>query len=165
MLDLNGAIGGDGCFPETLSNLTQFQVVPKEGTNAWLMVPDLDSNYFVCPGTGSIPGSISNVEEWSDYIYIGNSKNTIPDVPVLISPPENHNGKYGYIVVPGQATMRLPSSEVRAVIKEPWILATNETPDNIENVKRDIIVNVPRRLRAYYTNVNNWMRPKNTINP
>ena len=48
-LGLNAAIGEDGRFPEKLSNLAEFQVVPKEGTNAWLMTPDLNSNYFVCP--------------------------------------------------------------------------------------------------------------------
>src|SRR5579859_3547205 len=31
-----------------------------------------DSNLFVCPGTGSQPGPMSQIENWTDYIYVGN---------------------------------------------------------------------------------------------
>lgn len=50
----------------------------------------VNSNLFVCSGTGSQPGLISDVEKWTDYIYVGQSfADSLINVAVLISPPES----------------------------------------------------------------------------
>ena len=159
MLGLNYTVSDDNHYPEKLSDLVKYKVETQVRIKSWSIVLDLNSNYFICPGTGSRAGCISNVDEWTDFIYMGNYADTKTDVPIIISPPENHHGHYGYVVMLGQGIMRLPADQVRALIKKPWLLATNETADGIEAIKRDVIVNVPPRLRVYYTNANNWIRP------
>jgi len=120
---------------------------------------DLDPNCFICPGIGTRPGTTANIDDWTDYIYVGNSIDYVPGVVLIISPPENHHEEYGYVATGYGEVMRLPPGKVRELIAEPWLLATNESTENINKIKRNIDVNVPLRLRAYYTNVNSWVRP------
>jgi hypothetical protein len=156
--DLQGGNGEDGHFPARFSELLEIDAVLREQSHGASSL-DLNSNYFVCPGTGTKPGNITNVDDWTDFISIGNSKDFDPAVPVVISPPENHKGKFGYVVTPGQGIFQLPADKVRALVKEPWLLCKDGRGRDVESVKRDIVVNVPPRLRPYYTNVNNWTRP------
>lgn len=147
----------DGHYPQMLSELEMFDERNRR-TNEW-RVQGLNVTRFVCPGTGTRPGSFSNVDEWTDFIYVGNNIDSRPDVPMIISPPENHDGQYGYVVMPIEGIIRLPSIQVRALINEPWLVATNETEDNLNAIKREISVNVPPKFRPYYPNVNKWTRP------
>jgi hypothetical protein len=158
LLNLYCTVNDGGHYPESLSAMTKYDIKIKTESNK-TSVLDLNSNYFVCPDTGTHAGTMTNVDDWTDYIYVGNSIDSIPSVALIISPPENHHGKYGYVVTPDRGIMRLPPSEVRALVIEPWLLATNETAAHIDDVKRYIKVNVPLKLQPYYTNVNNWIRP------
>ena len=157
LFDLYCTVSESGHFPGRFSGITRYDAEYREQFNKPAL--DLNSNYFVCPGTGTHPGNMADVDEWTDFIYVGNVEDTAPEVPLLISPPENHRGKYGYVATSGRGILRLPSNEVRALIIEPWLLSTNETADNIDSIKRSIKVNVPPRLQRLYTNVNNWTRP------
>src|SRR6516164_5517117 len=47
-----------------------------------------NTSIFVCPYTGHKAGSLTNVEEWTDYIYIGGASEGMCDVALLIWPPE-----------------------------------------------------------------------------
>jgi len=68
-------------------------------SNLDMLSNDLSPDLFVCPGSGNKPGSLTNVMEWTDYIYVtGLSTSTPPGVPVLLCPPENHKGKGGSIL-------------------------------------------------------------------
>ena len=90
---LHEATGQDIVFPKTLAELNS---------------SNLDTKLFICPGTRSEPGSMQSVEEWSDYIYVGKALESIPGTALLISPPENHAGDYGYVLLVGLAIRRLP---------------------------------------------------------
>jgi hypothetical protein len=113
-------------------------------------IPDADPKLFVCPGTGSRPGPVATVEEWGDYIYIGNMPDGVPLAALIISPPENHNGKYGYVQCLAGRLVRLPPDQICRLVEQPWLLDTNASPDNIDFVKERISVRVPKRLRNHY---------------
>jgi hypothetical protein len=115
-------------------------------------VPTLSSNLhlFVCPGTGTQPGPTATIEEWSDYIYIGGVWDGVPDCAVLISPPENHDGKSGYVVCVDGRIARLPASKVRLLIREPWLLDTNASVNNIAYLKEELSIHIPKRFRNHY---------------
>ncbi|MGH7993212.1 MAG: hypothetical protein ACREDQ_06830 [Limisphaerales bacterium] len=110
-----------------------------------------DPNLFICPGTGSRVGPMSKIEEWTDYIYAGQpGADYLINVAILISPPENHGGKEGYVLFSGGFVSRLPASDVRRLITNPFCMATNETPDNIASARQVTIMSMPKRLRPYY---------------
>jgi hypothetical protein len=56
----------------------------------------VDPSLFVCHGTGSKPGEMSKIEDWTDFVYIGNLMEGVLNVALVISPPENHGMRYGY---------------------------------------------------------------------
>jgi hypothetical protein len=83
---------------------------------------------FVCPGSGHTFGPMTNVEEWTDYVYLSGphmDSSMLLDTAVLICPPENHDGKFGHVVWGGGNAIRLPAKQVRALIKEPWSMPTS----------------------------------------
>ncbi len=46
---------------------------------------------FVCAASGNLPGDLTNVMEWTDYVYVSGLSPAAPaDVPVLICPPMFH---------------------------------------------------------------------------
>ncbi len=143
LLNLYGAVDDSGRFPKSLKEFVAYDVRIQGEAR-------LEPDYFVCPGTGSIPASMNEINSWTDYIFIGNVADYMAAVPFIVSPPENHHGKYGYVATALYGVIRLPPSEVRALIKSPWLISTNETQEHIENIKREIIINVPPRLRTYY---------------
>jgi len=113
---------------------------------------------FVCPTTGHVPGAMSNVENWTDYIYVsGGDEGTMCDVALLISPPENHGGKYGYALWGCDYVSQLPADQVRALIKEPWCLPA-EACGRLsvrgqgweEFVKPKLKVHIPARFASIY---------------
>jgi hypothetical protein len=114
--------------------------------------PDLATNLslFVCESTGSRPGTLPEIEEWTDYIYIGNMPPVIPGAAMLISPPENHSGEAGYVLFAGCTVSRLSPSDVRRLIKDPLCMATNSPPNNVAYVRQLLQIRIPKRLRPYY---------------
>ncbi len=95
-----------------------------------------------------------SVEEWTDYIYIGNAWEGIPRAVLVISPPQNHGGKYGYAVCVDGYITRLTEIQIRALVDEPWGLDTNASVSNINYLKKQIFVNVPKKWRRYYLRPN-----------
>ena len=134
---------GDGdTFPPGLSSLAE------SATNLDL---------FICSGSGRRAppsASITNVDAWSDYIYVANQRDTPPDmVPLLISPPENHGGHYGYVVWNySSKAAQLPASRIRALVVTPWCMETNATELQLQMLKEEIVVRVPDHLRKFYPN-------------
>ncbi|MDD4871999.1 MAG: hypothetical protein PHR77_15690 [Kiritimatiellae bacterium] len=51
-------------------------------------------NIFVCPGSKTKPGRMTNVDEWMDYIYIpwGTRTNIPPEYPMLYDKHLNNHG-------------------------------------------------------------------------
>jgi hypothetical protein len=144
-LELLKAVGPSGDkFPPSLASLSYF-------TNYAL---------FVCPTTGHVPGTMSNVEEWTDYIYVsGGNQGTMCNVALLISPPENHGGKFGYVLWGYDYVVQLPTDQVRALIKEPWCLKIQGQGWD-EFVKPEIKVHIPARFASIYgTNQTTATRP------
>jgi len=75
-----GQHGGE--FPETLGGL--YRSLPDD---------DKDVDIFVCPGTGHEPGNPDNIEQWSDYVYVGGQRWAEEgETPILIlyDGPGNH---------------------------------------------------------------------------
>src|SRR6266498_2203496 len=130
-------------FPRSLTELG-------DPVNAKLFTP-LDPGLFVCPGTGSKPGLMGEIEEWTDYIYIGGlTDNALQNAAQIISPPENHNGKCGYVLFVDGSVWRLPPEQVRRLIKNPFSMAAKEPADVVAYENKRITVNVPKRLKLYY---------------
>ena len=108
------------------------------------------SNLFVCPNTGSRPGTMANVEEWTDYIYIGNQL----EVSVLyganlICPPENHGGTHGHVVWNGGNVDTLDAAQIRSLISDPWRAAKNP-PDLIDHFRTNAIIRIPKKFQPLY---------------
>lgn len=122
-------------FPLSLSGLKATKIDP-----AWL----------VCPGTGSTPGSLTNVESWTDFVYVGGGWDGVPFSAVLISPPENHRGNYGYAIFMCGVVRRFSSAEIAALVKRPWLMASNSDATSIEYLAEGLSVRVPVRYRAKY---------------
>ncbi len=110
----------------------------------------VDLNLFICPGTGSQTGSIATVEDWTDYIYVGGVWDGVPLTAAVISPPENHQRKYGYVLCIGGWLKQLPPAQIKQIIREPWLLDTNATGANIDYLKRGISVRIPKRFEKEY---------------
>ena len=110
----------------------------------------LDGQLFVCPGSGSRAGTMDTIESWSDFIYVGNDSEGVPELPLLISPPENHRGEYGYIIFVDGRISKTPPEVAARLVREPWFLATNSPPANVEYEKNRISVFVPRKFQSEY---------------
>ena len=121
--------------------------------------------YFVCPCSGHAAGSMTNVEDWTDYIYLSgrHMDNTmLLDVATLICPPENHGGQFGHVVWGGGWVERLPAEKIRALIKEPWCMPTQGRASTsisgsggraipfTEYLRTNTTLHVPQRFRSMY---------------
>lgn len=133
-LILRDTIGECDRFPRSLSELNRL---------------NLDTNLFVCPSTGSRAGPMQTVEQWTDYIYIGGAWEGIPRTALVISPPENHCGNYGYAICVDGYLTRLTDTQIHSLIEKPWLLDTNASQSNINYLKKEMTVRVPVRLRSY----------------
>lgn len=52
------------------------------------------SKLLICRSSGNKPGGVSNVNEWTDYVYISGLKSSDPSGAVLaFCPPGNHTGR------------------------------------------------------------------------
>ena len=95
---------------------------------------------------------METVEDWTDFIYVGNNTEQVPYAALIISPPENYHGDYGYLLTVDGVFLRLPAAQLRKVVEEPWLLATNTPPQNIDYLKRQIVLRVPKRFSVLYAN-------------
>lgn len=125
---------------------------------------------FICPSSGHAPGSMTNVNQWTDYIYLSGAQmdsSMLLDVATLICPPENHGGQYGHVVWGGGGVVRLPPDQIRALIKEPWSKPTSGRASIriygpggtvipfAEHMRTNTTLHVPERFRTNYTQ---WQR-------
>lgn len=115
-----------------------------------LRLPARKRKLFVSPETGSRPGDQNSIEKWTDFIYVGNCSEEVPRAALVISPPENHHGEYGFILCVDGEIFKLPAEQVRMSIATPWLLATNTPQGNLDSLKGRITVFVPDRLRSAY---------------
>ncbi|HWY75418.1 MAG TPA: hypothetical protein VN281_07370 [Verrucomicrobiae bacterium] len=117
----------------------------------------VNPSLFICQGTGSHAGRMADIDDWTDLIYVGNlTDDFVMHVALVISPPENHSGSYGYVLFAEGDVCRLASQEVRQLINDPFSEATlaysaSDTPDNVAGEKHRAIINIPRKYRAMYT--------------
>src|SRR6266508_3005228 len=69
----------------------------------------VDSNLFVSPRNTSNSGSFRDIEDWTDFIYVGNlTDNVLQKAAMLISPDENHNDSYGVVLFVDGTILQLP---------------------------------------------------------
>ena len=132
---LYDAIGDRDVFPKSLAELNNTNV---------------NANLFICPGRGSKAASMRSIEQWTDYIYVGSVWPGVPRTALIISPPENHGGGYGYVFYADSCMAQLPAATIHALVKEPWIMDTNASASNIDYLKKRISIRVPRRLLQHY---------------
>jgi hypothetical protein len=113
-----------------------------------------NTSIFVCPYTGHKAGSLTNVEEWTDYIYIGGASEGMCDVALLICPPENHGGKYGHVLWHcgwgRDLPVTLPAAQIQALIREPWCRSTSFRGSGFDKYETRMQIRIPERLRPIY---------------
>jgi len=109
-------------------------------------------NLFVCPSTDHRAGSMTNVDEWSDYIYVANLPEVANDanVALLICAPENHGGKYGNVLYLTGEVEELAAPDAKRLVASPWCFATNAPPDETDFLERRTVVIVPKGLKTLY---------------
>jgi hypothetical protein len=121
-------------LPSDLSKLASFT------TNRFL---------FVCPETHHSVGQLTNVMDWTDYIYISGVEEMGPaPTAVIICPPANHHGKWGYVGFNDGSFRQASPEEVRRLIAEPWSEASDARPEEIQRLKQRIRVVYPKRAEA-----------------
>lgn len=75
------ANGHGGSFPHSLSDVTSV-----EGES----IAD-SGRVFICPSSGTHPGVISKVDDWSDYMFIsGVTTNDPPNTMLAYDSPQHH---------------------------------------------------------------------------
>ena len=133
---LHDWIGDRDRFPPTLTSV----------------VSATNSAIFVSPSTGHIPGAVTNIEAWTDYIYVGNGmEGCMCDVALLISPPENHGGSFGYVVWGCGEVVKLPADQIRSLIKQPWCMPTKARCGGFDEfAKPQIQIHIPDRFHLLY---------------
>lgn len=123
---------------------------------------DASPSLFVCPASGHRSGRMTNVDDWTDYIYVPNAQDWMRlRLAVLICPPENHHGKYGHVVFGGGMKERLPPDEVRKLIREPWSAPGEKGCTIWDGVggkipfetyaRTNVTVHIPKPLQALYS--------------
>jgi len=129
-------VGSGHRYPHRLSQISE-------------SVPNLA--IFVCPDTGAIPGTATEVDLWTDYIYLGNQEDTPDqDVPLLICPPENHGGHFGHVLWRGRNVQQVRASEIHELIRDPFARCRGVQLRWVAEWRKMIRINVPTRLRPYY---------------
>ncbi len=102
-------------YPTTLWSIGEYDVSP-------LM--------FICPGHYDLPDtvhlSMSNISQYADLIYVAGLGPDCPaDVPVILCPPINHNGKGGNVLFGDHRTRWMPAKEFDRVMA--WTYAYAES--------------------------------------
>ncbi len=122
---------------------------------ARIMPPEtMRPEIFVSPDTGHRPGSLNSVKSWTDYIYVGGVDDYATGVALVISPPENHGGKWGYVIWVSGVISRLPAEKIRQLIADPFCMDTNTPADNLAFSKRLVTIQVPARFSRQYEDAN-----------
>jgi hypothetical protein len=137
---LDHSLGRGSDYPSSFATFTNWV------KNPWI---------FVCPATKNQPGTMANVDGWTDYIYVANLSESYPSkIPLLICPPENHGGAFGHIFwLGGGEVETLSPDRIRLLIQTPWIYENNSPSFTLYELKRDVRVRIPPRLAKYYANV------------
>jgi hypothetical protein len=97
----------DGQYPKTLADLA----------SEYVSQPKL----FICKSSGTIPGSMTNVDEWCDYIYLHweDGTNTPPHYPWLYERRlSNHGGGIYVAPIEGDAFWDENASWLRKFAKD-----------------------------------------------
>ena len=85
--------------------------------DAWLH----DPTYFTCPMTDTQPGTMTNVDEWTDYTYVGGlSPLRVPNPPIMFCPPEHHGGEWGNILFMDGGVETVSAKEYQEFKERPW---------------------------------------------
>ena len=108
-----------------------------------------DPNLFVVCNSWKKWDDMRNISEWSDFIYVGNVTDGVPDAAVLISPPENHGDDYGMVLLMSGRVLKLDRHSIERLIYEPWRLDTISDPAVLEYLKERLIVHVPAKFSRY----------------
>ncbi len=110
-----------------------------------------DARVFVSPSSGHAAQTMSNVQEWTDYIYVrGPNEPCMFDVALLICPPENHGGRYGHVCFGSGEVDRLPADRIRALIREPWGLRQQAGWFYEQHFQEKITAQIPETYRVLY---------------
>src|SRR6266705_1566176 len=91
------------------------------GSLADLATVTTNRSLFTCPNTRRPGGDLKIVEDWSNYIYVANLPDLFSDthVALLICPPENHSGNYGYVLWLDGVAQKLSAPDIRNLIATP----------------------------------------------
>jgi prepilin-type processing-associated H-X9-DG protein len=53
-----------------------------------------DPKWYICPASGHNPGDATQIDMWSDYVYVsGLNESDPPSCVLAFCPPENHKGE------------------------------------------------------------------------
>ena len=144
----------DEHYSRCLSNLHQFDLVlqaycypPVENypTNLTALgTNDIAPRVFVCPGSKNLPGELTNVMEWTDYIYISGLSPAAPaEVPVFICPPTFHEGKGANMLMGDHSCTWCSDLEyVDELIENPLAFCSNAPA----SLRSNIYVHVSKRI-------------------
>jgi hypothetical protein len=111
-----------------------------------------DAARFLCPCTGHNVGR-GEADAWTDYIYVASLPvvEEDPRIPLLICPPANHRSTTrGYVVWSGREVEWIKAADIERLVRQPWCLATNATVDQLQRLRTQVVVHVPRGLQTRY---------------
>lgn len=120
---------------------------PKEFEAVAQSVPD--RSIFLATCDTMRVGSVSNLLEWTDFIYFGGVAEG-SGVPLIISPGENHGGRFAYVVYNDGNLAKVNPDYAARLILQPWVASGNFTERNIKFFKERINVQIPDKFKARY---------------
>lgn len=120
LYSLDGALTGY-CYPPKTNYPPSLSCL---GSN------DTSPSVLVCPGVWpalkDYPEPLSEMDEYTDYIYVAGLGPTSPlGIPLLICPPINHRGKGGNVLDSDHSLRWVPSPEIDKLID--WTYAHAES--------------------------------------
>jgi len=104
---------------------------------------------FLCPTTGHRPGDPSDVSKWTDFMYVSQSQ-TEPRIAMLLSPPEDHGGRFGIVVWESGYWDSVSPSQFRALVETPWCMEYSPSSPAVKILKQEMTVHVPERFSRTY---------------
>lgn len=117
-----------------------FETVAQSVTNLSMFLFNCDTNRV---------GSVSNLLTWADFIYFGNISEG-SGLPLIISPGENHGGKFAYVVNSYGSLEKVDPDYAARLILQPWLATGNFTENHINRLKKDINLQIPDKFKALY---------------
>ena len=138
-------------------------------TLSMLQVSRSDAQMFMCPEDRRCkdkPQGVTNVDEWTSYIYVSCLTNELPlsalptSMPVAICPPIFHRGKGGNVLTADHGIgWYYDPALIDRLIENPLCMCSNPPPE----LRSNIYVHVSKRLERlsggkYKSHaVTNWM--------